>query len=155
MNKCTPKTFDTKNRCCFQVSIDVDMCLWFSHFEWLHTVNRNAKSERMSAHYNYVCVSSLRRSKGWQTSWRTLVCAWRTRWTSTGKWWTNWDRTDTSSRKKRMPCRRWEGLFYAIRHMHRVGCLFCCSLCFLSFTLLSLTAIMLAHTPTKYCTAII
>lgn len=58
-----------------------------------------------------VCSCATRKNKGWQTSWRTRVCVWRMRWTSTGKWWTSSDRTGSSSRRKRRKCRRWEGLF--------------------------------------------
>lgn len=165
-----------QNLFCLIVSIQKCLylykCIYFVGFQILNdfTVNRNAyltsecvliwsdvtETQKITQNYNCVCMSVLRRSKGWQTSWRTPVCAWRMRWTSTGRWWTNWDRTGTSSRKKRKPCKRWEVLFYAVRHMHIVGCLLYCSLCFFSVPLLSLTAIMLAHTstPTKYCTGI-
>lgn len=65
----------------------------------------------------------LRRSRGWQTSWRTPVCAWKMRWTSTGKWWTNWNRTDSSFRRRKKPCRRWED-YCAIRRTHTQSGLF-------------------------------
>lgn len=52
-------------------------------------------------------VHCVRRSRRWQTSWRTPVWGWKMRWTSTGRSWTSSGTTATSFRKKRSPCRRW------------------------------------------------
>lgn len=87
-----------------------------------------------------VCLSFLRRNKGWQTSWKTPVCGWRMRWTSTGKWWINWDRTDTSSRKRRKKCRRWEGLILILcNQTHTQSGLFALLLTLFSSSLFSLS----------------
>lgn len=77
-------------------------------------INLSLNLYMSSCMFVFMCVS--RRNRGWRTNWKTPVYAWRMKWTSTGKWWTNWDRTGSSSTKKRKKCRRWEGQFEADRH---------------------------------------